>query len=277
MKKLSFVTLLLALVWLPAYAAQLSIETPLAGAGDPFSLPVVLTPEGVTLNVVEGVIQVPDGVVVDRINTAGSAFSLFMTGPSYVPASHAIEFTLGAPGGVSTNEPMLLFVIEGHAQVPGSYPFKGTVTGYENDGVGTALAIAVAPATLSVGPEGSVHVDPLPESAPTSLIAEVGRDASLFEGKWFATFFGGMSGSSVDHYAVREGWWRAEVPADRYYVLQDQSRSSTLWVTAVGENGKRVTVAVAPENPWMERLLAAAIILTLGIIASLVWRRMKRS
>ncbi len=278
MNTFRFLVPLLALIAIasPAHAAQLSIEAPLAAAGERVALPVVLTRERASLNVLEGSVLVPEGMTIERIDTSGSAFALFMTGPSYVPASHSIEFTAGAPGGLGDKDPVLLFVIYARAEVPGSYAFSGTVTGYENDGVGTALSIAVAPATLSVGPQGSVSVDALPTYPPRALIAEIGRDASLFEGKWFATFFGGESGSSVDHYVVREGWWRSEARADRYYVLQDQGRASTLWVTAVSENGKKTTVAIAALNPWPERILAAAAILLLGIIASLLWRRFKK-
>lgn len=267
--------LTLAFVALPLYAAELSIETPLADAGDSFSLPVVLTPEGSQVNVIEGSIQVPDGVTIERIDTSGSAFALFMTGPVYVPASHSIEFTAGAPGGIE-NTPALLFVIEGRADVPGSYPFSGTVTGYENDGAGTALAIAVAPVSLAVGPAGSVNVDAPREREPSPLLAEIGKDVSLFEGRWFATFFGGAYGSSVEHYTVREGFWRAPVLADRYYVLQDQGRSTTLWVTAVSDGGKSVTVMLPAENPWMERFMIAALLLVIVIVASLVWRTLRK-
>lgn len=272
-----FSTLLLALLLLgtlPAHAATLSLEAPLAAADSAFYLPVVLTLEETeSINTVAGSIQVPEGVTIESIDTSGSAFSLFAEGPRYILASRTIAFTAGAPGGLPQKSTALLFVIKAHAALPGAYVFTPSgVSAYANDGQGTNAVVAFTPARVSVGVAGSVHTDALPAVPSAPIIAAIGRDESLFEGKWFATFYGGASGSSVDHYDVREGWWHPLVRAERYYVLEDQRRTSTVWITAVGENGHRVTTSIPAADPWPERLLLAGIVLLLGLIGALAWR-----
>lgn len=263
---------------LPAAAAELSIETPLAAAGSAFQIPVVFSPEGEGVNAVEGSITVPDGVVIDRIDTSGSAFAVFASGPSYDLSSHSITFTAGAPNGISSDAVALLFVIEGRASAPGTYAFEPAgVSAYRNDGEGTPVSVSYRRTALSVGEKGSVAVDALPAAAPSPLVAEVGKDASLFEGRSFAAFYGGASGGSVLYYEVREGWWRLPSRADRYYVLKDQSRGTTIRVTAVSEGGGRVTTAIPPQHPWGERAQLAAALLAALLLAWLLYTRLRRS
>lgn len=262
----------------PAVAAELSIETPLGGAASTLQVPVVFTADNEAINVVEGSIKIPEGIMIESLDTSSSAFSLFASGPTYVISSHSVEFTAGAPTGIAPNEVALLFIINARAEAEGSYVFApNTVHAYTSDGNGSRIEVDTRDATLAVGAKGSVSVDPLPKGTPQPLIAEVGKDASLFEGKWFATFYGGADGSSIDHYEVREGWWRFPVRVDRYFVLNDQSRSTTVWVTAVGTDGSRMTVALAPENPWSERLVLTFITLLAALGAYLLYRHMRKN
>lgn len=267
----------LAAPTMSAQAATLSVEPPLAAAGSTILLPVVFSPGKDKVNVVEGSITIPDGITVDGIDTSGSAFSLFADGPIYMLSSRTIEFTAGAPGGLAPDSIALVFVIKAHADVEGKYDITPLgISSYENDGKGTRNPVSAPIASVSVGPKGSVAVDAFPPAAPAPLVAEIGNDESLFNGRWFATFYGGADSASIDHYEVREGWWRPSVRADRYYVLLDQDRSSTVWVTAVSENGKRVTSSIAAENPWTERAVAAVLILVLATVGGLIWRRFFR-
>lgn len=273
----AFPLLLAAALAVPAAAAELSLEAPLASAESAFFLPVVFESESEDVNVVEGSIRVPEDVDIESIDTSASSFAVFAHGPVYDLSSRTITFAAGAPGGLAGTDVALLFVIRAHASVPGTYVFEpGAVTAYRNDGSGTAITVAADGTALSVGEKGSVAVDPLPKAPAVPLIAEIGRDASLFEGRWFATFFGGASGSSVAYYEVREGWLRPAARADRYYVLEDQGRGSTIWVTAVGEGGERATVTLPAENPWSERALIALAALVLLALAWLLFRRLRR-
>lgn len=275
--KLLVLCLLASVLAVPVSAAELSLQTPLAAVESPFLIPVTFTTDTESINTIEGSISIPEGITIDSIDTSGSAFSLFAEGPVYDLSSNTIAFTAGAPGGIAPDNVALVFVIKGHTSTVGSYSFvPKDVSAYKNDGTGTRIAVSGARASLSVGEKGSVEVDAFPPSAPTPLIAEVGKDDSLFGGKLFLTFYGGASGSSVDHYEVREGWWRLPIRADRYYLLKDQNQGSTIWVTAISNNGKSVTKEIPAVHPWTERILTAVLILLLGAIGGLIWRRFFR-
>lgn len=264
-----FVLLILAL---PVKAAELSFKMPRAAANAPFLLPVLFTASpGEDLNAVEGTIMIPEGVVVDSIDTSGSSFSVFAAGPTYSETSHSITFLAGAPGGIDENARAVLFVIHGSAAIPGTYAFTPrSVAAYMNDGMGTKVAVSITAGSVVVGERGSVQIEEADSVPPTTtpLVAEVGRDESLYGGKWFVTFYGGASGSSVDYYEVKEGWWRSPVRSDRVVVLNDQSLSSLIRVTAVSENGNTIVTTIPAANPWKQWAIitvGALLVLALSI------------
>lgn len=257
---------------LPAYAAELTLEIPLAAVSSTIQIPVVFTAGEETINVVEGSIGVPEGMTIERIDTSSSAFPLFASGPTYVPASRTIEFTAGALNGIAARDVALLFVLHARAEKESSYTLTPkSIHAYANDGIGTKLAVATVPTQVIVGEKGSVHTDIVPKGTPKALIAEIGKDDSLFEGKWFAAFFG-----SSAHYEVREGWWRFPERADRYYVLKDQNLRTTVWVTAADEQGKRVTTMIPATHPWAERAVLLALSLLAALCAYLAYRRLQK-
>lgn len=260
-------------------AATLSIETPQGSVGARVLLPVVLsTSENESVNVIEGAIRVPEGMTVERLSTSGSDFPLFASGPTYDIGSRMIEFTAGARNPLAPSSRALLFTIEARTNTEQTYTFETTyVRAYAGDGSGSSVSVTSSPATLAIGPKGTTPETTLPKGFPAPLIAEVGKDDSLFEGKWFATFFGGASRGSVAYYEIREGWWRMPERAERYYVLKDQELRTTLWVSAVFEDGGRTTVSITPAHPWAERIVLLAITLIAGVAAYLLLRRMRKN
>lgn len=270
--------LLLAVSATPLYAAELSIEAPLGSAGSPILLPVVFTAGDESVNVVEGSIAIPEGMTIEHLDTSGSAFPLFASGPTYMPSSHTVEFTAGSETGIGAHEVALVFVIQARAEREATYEVSpGVIAAYASDGAGTKVAVAARTAHVSIGPKGGVQVDALPKGAPRALLAEIGKEDSLFEGKWFLTFFGGTHGAPIERYEVREGWWRFPVSADRYYVLKDQARRTTLFVTAIDTNGNRTSVLVPPAYPWAERAVLFAIALIAAVAAYLLMRRLRKN
>ena len=267
---------LLFTVAVPLHAAELSIEAPLGGVGSPILLPVVFTAGDESVNVVEGSITIPEGMVVERLDTSGSAFPLFASGPTYMPSSRTVEFTAGSESGIGAREVALVFVIQARAEKEAMYEVSpGTIAAYASDGAGTKIAVAAHPTQVSVGAKGSVQVDAFPKGAPQTLLAEIGKEDSLFEGKWFLTFFGGAQGAPVARYEIREGWWRLPETAERYYVLKDQSLHTTVWVTAVDERGGRVTTMIPAAHPWTERVVLLALSLLAALCAYLAHRKLR--
>ena len=268
---------LLFTVAVPIHAAELSIEAPLGGVGSPILLPVVFTAGDESVNVVEGSITIPEGMTIEHLDTSGSAFPLFASGPTYMPSSRTVEFTAGSESNIGAHEVALVFVIQARAEKEAMYEVSpGTIAAYASDGAGTKIAVAAHPTQVSVGAKGSVQVDAFPKGAPQTLLAEIGKEDSLFEGKWFLTFFGGAQGAPVARYEIREGWWRFPVSADRYYVLKDQARRTTLFVTAIDTNGNRTNILVPAAYPWAERAVLFAIALIAAVAAYLLMRRLRK-
>lgn len=237
-------------VAMPAAAASLGIApaAPEGGTGKQLVLEVHLLPEGAAFNVVEGAIAVPDGVVIDRLDTAGSAVALWIEHPTYVRADQEIRFLGGVPQGFPATQGTLLFTIRAHARTAGDYVFApGTVTAYHNDGTGGTEAVTGSPVQIAVRDTGEAQVAPR-RTGVLPLIVDRGQDPALYDNQQFLAFYGGDAGQGIDHYEVREGWWSRAVRTDGTYVLRDQSLHSTIWVSAVAPDGSRTTATIPAER-----------------------------
>lgn len=250
-----------------SHAAEVTLMPEAAAAGQSFAIPVVLNVGSEKINVVEGLIRIPDGLTIDSVSTAGSALTLFANGPTYVVSDHAVTFTGGAPTPLSGPN-HLLFTMHARAVSPGSYTLTPSgVFMYRANGTGARVSIATVESSVEVGLEGSVApTKNRPESQVTPLIAELGRDASLFDGKYFVAFFGGDRGAGVNHYVVQEGWWRKAVRANQYYVLKDQQQGSSVHITAIDSHGRITSTTIPAAHPWTERLTLLAALLLLAFL-----------
>lgn len=272
MKTFRFIPLFaLSLIASPLYAASVTLTAEEARPGDSFSIPVTVDVGAEKVNVVEGLVAIPEGIIVDSVSTAGSALVLWPRQPAYVVADKAVEFTGGVPGSLPSHA--LLFTIRAHAEHPGTYTFSPSeFAAYRNDGKGTRVTLAETAIAVNIAedakPTGGAASEPV---AKTSLIADLGRDASLFDGKYFVSFYGGDNGRGVDHYVVQEGWWGRAVVADRYYVLKDQGQGSSVHITAVNTDGSVQSTTLPAAHPWTERLtLLVAFVVLAAFLAGMV-------
>lgn len=260
---------------LPAHAATLvlSPEGEEAGVGKTMVISVRFLSEGAYYNAVEGMVNIPEGVVIDSIDTAGSALLLFPEPPRHVIADGAIEFMGGTPGTLPQDA--LLFTIRAHARNAGSYEFStNTITAYRADGEGSATPAAKSPAVIAVR-EGADGQKAPAYGAGASLTVSYGQDPSVFDGRYFIAFYGGDSGKGVEHYEVREGWWRSVELADTSYVLKDQDLRTTLWVSAVASDGTRQTKLVLPMRTDYVSL-GALLALLVAVVAVVFIARRRR-
>lgn len=240
-----------------------------AKKGEPFTVYVEINPEDSSLNVVEGVVRIPEGLHVIGVSTEGSAFPLWASAPTYVVKDRAVRFAGGSPEALPSDESARLFAIIVRADNEGTHSFTVEGKAYADDGKGTAIPLGARSEPVSVGnahePRGDIP------ATKSKLVAEIGRDASLFDGAWFVTFYGGDKGSGVAYYEVTEGN-REAVRAERYYVLQDQTLSENVRVTAFGNDGSRQSVTIGETN----RLLwVLGILVLLAALAS--WWRWRRA
>jgi hypothetical protein len=266
--------LLLTLTNLGAVAHAEVIKT-----GSTFYIPVQFERGPEIINVIEGSIRIPQGITVEHIDTTGSSLRVFAHGPTLDLSQGTIEFTGGTPQGIE-EATGTLFVIQARADSVGTYTIlPRSVSAYEHNGEGTQVGITVPAVTVTVRDDGEVE-ERASEGASTPLVTAIGKEETLFEGKWFVTFYGGESGAMIDRYEVKEGWFGKTVSAERYHVLRDQGRSATLFVTAVDANGNTVSTRIAPENPWPERFLfgggIALLVVLCGAFYFLVLRKRNR-
>lgn len=262
----------LFLAALPAQAATLSVSAPTeAPPSASFEISVVLAASTNPVNVVEGALHIPPGITVDSVSTAGSVFSLWPVYPAYYATDKEVEFSGGVPGGLAKGANGTLFTIRAHADTPGAYAFSfANAAAYINDGKGSADTVDTKGATVTVREGAATTAASTPAAAP--LVASIGRDPSLFDGAYFVAFYGGDRGSGV-RYEVREGSG-AFTPAERYYVLHDQTLKTPVTVRAIDANGVATQVTLNGEPPYL--LLALALIV-LAALALAWWLRRRKT
>ena len=163
----------------------------------------------------------------------------------------------------------------------------------QNDGNGMSANVEISHFQFSISqqiqnsklhiPNSLIDTDP-----PEAFTLEIARDPHLFDNKWFVVFATQDKGSGIDYYEVQEqqdrmiqssSWIRAQSP----YVLQDQGRTSSLWVRAVDNAGNiRVAALESPgPSPQYTRYFVWSILGVLVIVCLLIhrlalWRKQKR-
>lgn len=251
MKSLAIQTLLFLGILgaaVPAYAAQILVSTtPTAPvAGETFTIEARLATEGDQINAAEGTF-VLEGAAVLSVSTGGSAFSLWPVVPRYAPGTREIEFAGGVPSAIGPGEDVMLFSIEARAPASGSYALAlKAARAFKADGKGSVLPVSGFSKKVAVASSSQPVAQKSKDStAPQFVSVEVGQDPALFDGQKFVTFFATDDNSGVTSYEVKEGWFGLYKPADRYYVLEDQSQGSSVWVRVTDAAGNSVTEKIA--------------------------------
>ncbi len=253
---------------------------------------VKLDTGGQTINTLEGLVGVfsPDGpVYIRELNVGGSDFSLWPNKPSLsTDNGHAsISFVGGVPGGINKPD-ALVFTIALTVENPGLvYIVPASIVGYVNDGKGTPVAVSGHELQLSVSPVERTPVDEWAgmvsddTEPPRPFVINMGRDAALYDGKWFISFFSTDSGSGIDHYEVQEGKGKA-VRSGMTYVLQNQNRKESITVTAFDKAGNKRVAIWSPSFlsvQLFDKIIIGISLLLLGVVFCIVifkWHKQKR-
>lgn len=256
-----------------AQAASIEIAPSMgeAGPGEEFTLVVSIGADDAPVNAAEGFISVPEGVRIRSASTAGSVFSLWPASPAYERAIGGIAYSGGVPGGILAGTSGTLLTIRASADEPGNYVFspRGT-TVYQNDGLGTPDSVTTAGAVIAVREGASAARTDKAEPAP--LVASIGSDPSLFDGKYFVAYYGGDRGAGVLRYEVKEGVFGSYKPAGRYYVLEDQTLGRQVTVRSVDADGVAASTVLPAKHGipgWV--FVAGAVFAALAL-----WRLIRR-
>ncbi len=246
---------------------------------------VLLDTQGTALNAIQGDIALMGSFDSVRISTSNSIVPLWVDAPR--AADGVIHFSGVIPGGfgglllpdVPEAKPGLLFsLIIAPAEHQRVTVNARHVTAYLNDGQGTAMALPLARLDFSAGPLPPANA--LDLASPGTFFPAIGRDSSVFEGRWFVAWNALDRGSGIGHYEVREqrpgkeGDW---IAAASPYILQDQELKSVIEVKAIDTLGNQRIARLEPSHAlsWGDRVSKRGILtasLTLALIAALVWR-----
>lgn len=240
-----------------ALAAQLQLNSDASGyiEGDAFVVELNLNSSSEVINVVDGTINFdPSKLQVQGVSTGDSIFSLWTRTPVFSNQSGRIFFTGGTPKGFSGSQGQILKIIF-TAKAPGAVKIQTTSDSlaYLADGKGTksSLAESVNQITIAKRTGNSVIRDQWGEIlaqdkiTPQNLTVKLGQDPSMFDGKYFLSFYATDQGSGLNYYEIKEGKSesaRGESP----YVLKDQTLNTPVEIIAVDKAGNKTVQQVDP-------------------------------
>ena len=254
---------------LPAKAALISVNNAnqLVSVGDVVIFPVIINTEGRNINVVEGEINIVSGqenFLIKELSVAGSNFSLWPVKPSFSESMKKITFTAGIPGGVNRKDAVLFKIII-QAQGEGQVVFApSNIKAYINDGRATPVETRIDPMNFQISSMkdiggkndlGAIIIGD--HKKPWGLVAEIGRDSSLFDGKSFVFFSAFDNESGIDRFEVKEGD-RNPVRSGSIYVFQNQQRLEPTMIVAYDKAGNSRKIWLREKTYWERNNMVAA-------------------
>lgn len=285
----------------PIGAATYQINGPTdvsATAGAYFDVSIEVNAPEESVNALEGVVSYSAAALeVREIKDNNSAISLWVKRPvvtiDKTKNLGTIAFSGLIPGGASIEKARLFtvrFVFrEGVSQ--------GIVTltnglAYLSDGQGTKINLLSKPLKVALNFKENLvttavetstisqasSTDKLP---PEVISVSVARSDLIFEGRWFLAFNAADKDSGIDHYEVQESsdakpdptqWTRAVNP----YLLQDQNRTSYIFVKAVDRAGNERIKFIEPQVKSLatyQRIIIWCIIVLSGVSILFLWVR----
>lgn len=251
-------------------------------SGDIFLVEIKIDVENECINTIKADLEFSKDIleVVD-FSQGSSIITIWLNPPEINQESGLISLSGGIPSGYCGLIPgdpgpshlLGKIVLETRQGGEGEIKFLDSSEVLLNDGLGTPAKLSAQGAFLKVLPEGAgaARNEWLGEIlrdniAPEPFEIEIHQEPSIFEGKYFITFFTADKQTGLDYFEVREGresWQRAESP----YLLKDQNLSSIIIVRAVDKAGNERTAEIRPPRPlyyfWTTILIL--------VIAGLVW------
>ncbi len=241
-----YICILVLFISIQADAMSLYFEKPEneIKAGDTSILNVYVDTGDTEINGIEGVINVSGPVTVTNLNVAGSVFSLWPNKPSLSSdqTSGQISFVGGSTSGFFGKKNKVFSIIFKSNDI-GKVDFSVKEADvFLNDGKGTKLTVLGKKESFDILKSNNEPNNQLAniilsdKIAPESFKIELGRDDSVFEGKYFISFYTIDNDSGVNRYEVRENNLAA-IRSGNTYVLGDQSLEGVVEVSAIDNAG----------------------------------------
>ncbi len=232
------------------------------------------------INALEGKLKLssPDEVV--SIITGGSIFNLWPIKPSL--DKNIIAFAGGTQSGVFGGAlNVFTIAIKPKTTEAIQLDFEG-VSAYLNDGLGTKVAVAGLPVKLSVL-KTSNNDDELStlvssdDLAPQSFNIDLGKDPTLYDGKYFISFYSSDNESGIKDYEVTESGFET-VKSGNVYVLQNQKLTSTVKVKAIDNAGnERIkTIKLNSGSNWLKTIIFVVLVIVGGLVGYVIIKIKRR-
>ncbi len=224
-------------------AMTIELENPVGevGVNDVVNLNVYLDTDGKEINAIEGKVMLSGDFEIRSVSTAGSIFDLWPNKPSVEDGE--ISFVGGTTSGVFGSR-LRVFSMSIKPLGTETISFStGDIAVFLNDGVGTRVAATGEPRQIAVvqdsGGAARNDLETLiveDKTQPKEFEVFVGRDAGLYDGKYFASFNTTDAESGIDRYEVIEGN-NPVVRSGNTYVIMDQSLEGEITVRAIDMAG----------------------------------------
>ena len=268
-----------------AFALGLNFDASISkiSVGDTTLVKVYVDTGGKEINALQGALQITGSAKISGVDTGGSIFNLWPEEPELVQ-NQEITFTGGTGGGVYGNK-LRTFNFYITPTAAGNIVFTPVgIIGYLNDGLGTTLAgdgtsltiqAVNQPANSNTNNNLSLQEDKTP---PDPFTINLGRDESLFDGKYFISFYATDGDSGINRYEVKEGNSAFET-SDNTYVLKDQTLRSEVSVKAIDNAGNERVEVLNPTIHipliWkiLEIILIIIVVFFAGYFLYKIWRK----
>lgn len=263
-----------------AAQTSFSLQTESVRRGDVVVAELSLQELEQTINAMDGYISFdPNFLKVEDVSIGDSVFTLWPRTPVFSNDNGRIIFTGGIPGGLkNTKGKVLRIVFLAKNTGDTSLAVSNESVLYLNDGQGTkvsprniSLDFSIAEADENVPTQNNWNEQLVNDkTGPENLIVQLGRDASIFDGRYFISFFAQDKETGIDHYEVKEGekdFAYSESP----YVLNDQQLKTKVFVKAIDKAGNATIVEFKTKVSFYAQAWFA-ILVALLVVIGFIWK-----
>lgn len=229
------------------------------------------------INALEGRISYPDHLIeLIDIREGNSVINFWVESPR-VSEVGDIVFSGITPGGFRGGE-LLIFTMRFLAKEVGSGTLNlEDIRAFLNDGSASGASVSTKTLDLAILPAGGdekqeILIDREP---PEDFLPMIGRDDSLYGGKYFLVFHTQDKQSGIKAYYVKEGFFGKYREARSPYLLDSQSLNKRIYVKAVDLAGNERVSVIYPEDVGSPYIMAALWIIIIAGVLMLFYRLKK--
>lgn len=255
MKNILFIFLLLIII-LPKTARAEYFELrsqidSIFGVGDEFYIDLVVDPKDISINGIEGKIEVSEGLKVIGIENGQSIVKNWIETPV---VTNSFVFSGIIPNGFSgylnsdQKEKGLVFRVLLKAESVGKKSvFVKDLSITKNDGIGTLLKVPSVEKLLNVKEVGAGLRYRSEDFVKPTIYYEIVSNQDIFEGKYFLVFNAQDDRSGIKEVSIKERGHKDFKKIESPYLLEDQSRKGIITLRAIDNSNNETIVKIKPE------------------------------